>query len=90
MQTLSHRVLHFDAAGRLLEVQQELDWDELPGEVASAALERFAPGSILQIESITTPSSPSYFEFVVRNGTDTARVQLGLTGEPVSIHKPKS
>jgi uncharacterized membrane protein YkoI len=54
------RDLTFDENGSLLEVEQEVDLDSIPGPAKGAIQKKVAGGTIKKVESVTQGSTTSY------------------------------
>ncbi len=54
------RDLTFDEKGSLLEVEQEVDLDSIPGPAKEAIQKRATGGTIKKVESVTEGSTTSY------------------------------
>jgi uncharacterized membrane protein YkoI len=63
------RDLTFDESGSLLEVEQEVDLDSIPGPAKEAIQKKLAGGTVTKVESVTQGSKVSYEADVrTRNG----------------------
>ena len=54
------RDLTFDERGSLLEVEQEVDLDSIPGPAKEAIRKKLAGGTLKKVESVTQGSKVSY------------------------------
>jgi uncharacterized membrane protein YkoI len=76
------RDLNFDAAGKLLEVEQQVDISGIPA-AAKAALEKTsAGGSIRKVEMVTAGDSVSYEASVVTQAGKHREVAVNPDGTP--------
>jgi uncharacterized membrane protein YkoI len=76
------RDLSFDAAGKLLEVEQQVDISGIPA-AAKAALEKTsAGGSIRKVEMVTAGDSVSYEASVVTQAGKHREVAVNPDGTP--------
>jgi uncharacterized membrane protein YkoI len=73
------RDLLFDAAGKLVEVEEELALDAAPAPVRTALSGR---GKVLKLESVTKGSIVTYEAQVQKNGKKS-EVALDADGKPV-------
>jgi uncharacterized membrane protein YkoI len=71
------RDLLFDAAGRLLEVEEETSIDNVPAAVKTALQSR---GKLLKIETLTKDKTVTY-EAVVENKGKKSEVELDANGK---------
>ena len=73
------RDLLFDAAGTLIEVEQEIGLDEAPAGVKTALLTH---GKVIKLESLTKGTVVTYEAEVEKNGKRT-EVEVGADGKTI-------
>jgi uncharacterized membrane protein YkoI len=76
------RDLTFDEKGSLLEVEQELDLDSVPGPVRQAIQKRVAGGTVKKVESVTQGSTTSYEADVRTKDGKSREVAVNADGSP--------
>jgi hypothetical protein len=75
-----------DKQGNVVEVEEEVSLDSLPGEVKDGLTKAAGKGSITKVESLTKGSKLVAYEAVVKNGSKRSEVQVGPDGKKLA-HK---
>lgn len=70
-----------NAAGNILEVEEQVTFDSLPASVQTSLTALAGPGKITKIESLTKKGKLVAYEAVVTTGTKHREVQVGPNGE---------
>lgn len=70
-----------DAAGNVLEIEEQVTFDSLPALVQTSLTTLAGPGKITKIESLTKKGKLVAYEAVVTTGTKHREVQVGPNGE---------
>lgn len=76
------RDLTFDEKGALLEVEQEVDLDSIPGPARQAIQMKVAGGSVKKVESVTKGSTTSYEADVRTKDGKSREVAVNADGSP--------
>jgi CRISPR/Cas system CSM-associated protein Csm3 (group 7 of RAMP superfamily) len=76
------RDLSFDASGKLLEVEKEVDINSIPAPVKAALERRLAGGTIRKVESVTAGSSISYEASVTTKAGKHTEIAVNPDGTP--------
>ena len=74
------RDLSFDASGKLLEVEQEVDVDSIPAPAKAALMKGVGPGTIHKVESVTAGNAVSYEASVTMGNGKKAEVAVNADG----------
>ena len=75
-----------DKDGNIVEVEEEVSLDSLPGEVKDGLTKAAGKGSITKVESLTKGGKLVAYEAVVKNGSNRSEVQVGPDGKKLT-HK---
>jgi len=75
-----------DKDGNVVEVEQEVSLDSLPGDVKDGLTKAAGKGRITRVESLTKGGKLVAYEAVVRNGSRRYEVQVGPDGNKLA-HK---
>jgi uncharacterized membrane protein YkoI len=70
--------------GSVLEVEQQVDFNELPAAVREALTKKAAAGTITKVESLTKLGSLVAYEAQVRKGSKRWEVQVGPAGQSLA------
>jgi len=73
--------ISIDAAGNVLEVEEQVTFDSLPVSVQTSLTTLAGPGKVTKIESLTKKGKLVAYEAIVTTGTKHREVQLGPNGE---------
>jgi uncharacterized membrane protein YkoI len=76
------RDLSFDAAGKLLEVEQQVDISSIPAAAKAALEKRSAGGNIRKVEMVSAGDSVSYEASVVTKAGKHREVAVNPDGTP--------
>ncbi len=76
------RDLSFDATGKLLEVEQEIDIDGIPATAKASLLKRVGSGTIQKVESVTAGNSTSYEASVTTKSGKHIEIAVNADGTP--------
>ncbi len=77
-----NRDLLFDADGKLVEVEQQVELSSLPAAAREGILKQAAGGTIRSVESVTRGNTVGYEAAVVKNGKHR-EVAINAEGKPV-------
>lgn len=70
-----------DAAGNVVEVEEEVSLDSLPSNVQDALKKRAGGGTITVVESLTKHGQLVAYEAHVKRGIKRSEIQVGPNGE---------
>ena len=70
-----------DAAGNVLEVEEQVSFDSLPVSVRTSLTNLAGAGKVTKVESLTKKGRLVAYEAVVTTGTKHREVQVGPNGE---------
>jgi len=70
-----------DKNGNIVEVEEEVSMDSLPGDVQAALKKAAGSGTIQVIESLTKNGNLVAYEAQVKHGKKRSEVQVGPNGE---------
>lgn len=73
--------ISMDAAGNIIEVEEEVPMAALPAEVQDGLKKAAGPGTITRIESLTKNGKLVAYEAAVRNGAKRSEIQVGPDGK---------
>jgi hypothetical protein len=73
--------ISFDAAGNVLEIEEQVTFDSLPASVRSSLTNLAGTGKVTKVESLTKKGRLVAYEAVVTTGTKHREVQVGPNGE---------
>ncbi len=73
----------FDAAGAVVEVEEQVALDSLPAAVKEGLQSKAGQGKILKVESITKHDKMVAYEAVVQKSGKKSEVQVGPDGKPL-------
>ncbi|HWF46438.1 MAG TPA: PepSY-like domain-containing protein [Bryobacteraceae bacterium] len=76
------RDMSFDRAGKLLEVEQQVDMDNIPAAAKAAIQKRVAGGTIRKVESVTAGNSVSYEATVTTKSGRHTEIAVNADGSP--------
>ena len=76
------RDLTFDENGSLLEVEQEVDLDSIPGPAKKAIQNKIAGGTVKKVESVTQGATTSYEAAVRTKNGKNREVAVNADGSP--------
>lgn len=74
------RDFSFNAAGKLLEVEQEVDVNSIPAAAKASLLKRVGSGTIQKVESVTAGKSVSYEATVTTNSGQHTEIAVNADG----------
>lgn len=78
------RDILIDAAGHVIEVEDEVVFDTLPEPVKSGLLKKAGTRSIIRVEALTKNGALVAYEAVVKRSLGTTEIQVGPDGKPLS------
>ena len=70
------RDILIDSAGTVVEVEEEVAFDDLPADIQKALETKAGKGKIIKVESVTKPGKPVTYEATVQTGGKTTEVLL--------------
>ena len=76
-----HQDILIDAAGNVVEVEEELSFDSLPAIVQDTLKKRAGGGMITVVESLTKQGRLVAYEAHVKHGIRRSEIQVGPSGE---------
>jgi hypothetical protein len=76
-----HKDILIDAAGNVVEVEEEVSFDSLPAIVREALKRRAGGGTITLVESLTKNGQLVAYEAHVKHGIRRSEIQVGPNGE---------
>jgi hypothetical protein len=74
--------LSFNAAGKLLEVEEQVDLETIPAAAKAALERRSAGGTIQEVESIAAGDSVSYEAIVMTKSGKHSEIAVNPDGTP--------
>lgn len=72
-----------DGTGGVVEVEEQVNFDSLPGAVKAGLQAKAGKGKIGKVESLTKHDKLVAFEAVVVNGGKKSEIQVGPDGKPL-------
>jgi hypothetical protein len=69
--------ISFDAAGNVLEIEEQVTFDSLPASVRSSLTNLAGTGKVTKVESLTKKGRLVAYEAVIATGTKHREVQVG-------------
>lgn len=76
--------ISMDAAGNIIEVEEEVPMAALPAEVQDGLKKAAGPGTITRIESLTKNGKLVAYEAAVHTGAKRSEIQVGPDGKPLA------
>ena len=76
-----HKDILIDAAGNVVEVEEEVSFDSLPAIVQEALKRRAGGGTITLVESLTKNGQLVAYEAHIKHGIRRSEIQVGPNGE---------
>lgn len=76
--------ISMDAAGKIIEVEEEVPMAALPAEVQGGLKKAAGAGTITRIESLTKNGKLVAYEAAVHTGAKRSEVQVGPDGKPLA------
>jgi hypothetical protein len=76
-----HKDILIDAAGNVVEVEEEVSLDSLPANVQDALKKLAGGGTITVVESLTKQGQLVAYEAHVKHGLKRSEIQVGPDGE---------
>ena len=76
-----HKDILIDAAGNVVEVEEEVAFDSLPSSVQDALKKRAGGGTITVVESLTKNGQLVAYEAHIKHGIERSEIQVGPNGE---------
>ena len=76
-----HKDILIDAAGNVVEVEEEVTFDSLPAMVQEALKKRAGGGTITVVESLTKKGQVVAYEAHIKRGISRSEIQVGPNGE---------
>jgi uncharacterized membrane protein YkoI len=76
-----HKDVLIDAAGAVVESEEEVEVEALPPAVKSAIEKLAGKGKIVMVESITKNGNIVAYEAHIKNGRKTKEIKVGTDGE---------
>ncbi len=73
-----------DASGAVVEIEEQVSLDSLPGPVKSGLEAKAGPGKIVKVESITKHGKVVAYEAQILTAGKKSEVQVGPQGNPLS------
>jgi hypothetical protein len=73
--------ISMDAAGNVLEIEEQVSFDSLPASVQTSLTTLAGSGRVTKVESLTKKGKLVAYEAVVTTGTKHREVQVGPNGE---------
>jgi hypothetical protein len=73
--------ISMDAAGNVLEVEEQVTFDSLPASVRTSLTNLAGSGKITKVESLTKKGKLVAYEAAVKSGTKHREFQVGPNGE---------
>ena len=73
----------FDPTGAVVEVEEQVAFDTLPGAVKEGLQAEAGAGKILKVESISKHDKVVAYEAKVQNAGKRSEIQVGLDGKPL-------
>ena len=77
------RDVTFDAAGKLITIEQEVALDSLPAAAKAAILKGAGDGKITLVESITRDGKIEAYEAHVQKGAEEIEIKVAPDGKPI-------
>jgi len=78
------RDLTFNERGSLLEIEEEMDLDSIPGPAKEAIQKKLAGGTVTKVESVTQGSKVSYEADIKTKNGKNREVAVNADGSPHS------
>jgi uncharacterized membrane protein YkoI len=76
-----HKDILMDAAGNVVEVEEEVSFDSLPASVQEALKKRAGSATITVVESLTKNGQLVAYEAHAKHGKRRSEIQVGPNGE---------
>ena len=77
------RDVSMDAAGAVLEVEEQVDLSSLPAAIQDGLKKKAGSGKITRVESLTKKGKLVAYEAVVQDGGKKHEIQVGPDGKPL-------
>jgi hypothetical protein len=74
----------FDKNGNIVEVEEQVAIDQLPGDVKAGLQSKAGKGELVKVESLTKHGKLVAYEAQVKTSGKTSEVQVGLDGKPLT------
>lgn len=76
--------VEMDAAGAILEIEEEVNQDSLPPEVKAGLASKAGGGKIVMVESITKQGKIVAYEAKIEKNGKKSEIQVGPDGKPLA------